>query len=335
MSRFIKPPLTPQEQLALLQSRGLHIQDPERALRLLEVTTLFRLSPYMRPFQYPDSSEHHFRPGAQLNEIVRFYEFDSQLRQLVMAAIERVEVAIRATVSNWMAPKYGAHWYMEAGHFNSSYDHSKLLKTIRDKLNSERQKFEPECRAIQKSHASAEIRSARIEARKCDNYPRFYAETYIEPALPPSWSMVEELSLGEISHLFKGLSQDKDRKGIAKRFGIHQKVLRTWLHTLTFVRNICAHHARLWNRGLGVPPRWDDRVPTPDGRSSRDVPRRFFTVVFILVVLSDRLSPGTEFSARLKQLTADHPDIPRQPMGFPGDWEGRLDTLARFTGQKA
>ena len=335
MTQFTKPPLTPQEQLALLQSRGLYIQDPERALRLLEVTTLFRLSPYMRPFQYPESPEHRFRAGAQLNEIVRIYEFDSQLRQLVMVAIERVEVAIRATVSNWMAPKYGAHWYMEASHFNSSYDHAKLLKTIHNKLNSEKQKFERECRAIQNSHASDSIRLERIEARKRDNYPRFYAETYTEPALPPSWSMVEELSLGEISRLFKGLSRDRDRKGIAARFGINQKVLGTWLHTLTFVRNICAHHARLWNRELGVPPRWDDRVPTPDGRSSRDVPRRFFTVVFILAALSDRLSPGTEFSERIKQLIADHPAIPRQPMGLPRDWEGRLDTLARLTGQEA
>lgn len=335
MSRFTKPPLTPQEQLALLQSRGLHIQDPERALRLLEVTTLFRLSPYMRPFQRPESPEHHFKPGAQLNEIVRVYEFDSQLRQLVMAAIERVEVAIRATISNWMAPKYGTHWYMEPAHFNSFYNHAKLLRTIRGKLTAEQQKFERECRAIQNSHASSETRAARIEARKRDNYPRFYAETYTEPELPPTWSLVEELSLGEISHLYKGLSQDKDRKGIARRFGIQQKVLGSWLHTLTFVRNICAHHSRLWNRELSVPPRWDDRVPTPDGRSRRDVPRRLFTVVFILVVLSDRLSPDTEFSTRIKKLLENDPAIPRHPMGFPDDWENRLDELARFTGKEA
>lgn len=101
MTDFSKPSLTP----ALLKKRGLAVNDPERAQRLLEVNTLFRLSPYMRPFQDPGDAEHRFLPGSCLADIVSIYRFDGELRQLMMVAIERIEVAIRAGISNIMAPR--------------------------------------------------------------------------------------------------------------------------------------------------------------------------------------------------------------------------------------
>ncbi|WP_458131136.1 Abi family protein [Pseudomonas sp. R3-41] len=64
-------------------------------MRFLEVVTLFRLSPYMRPFQEP-GPEHTFKPGSTLKAIVDIYRFDGSLRRITMDAIERVEVAIRA-----------------------------------------------------------------------------------------------------------------------------------------------------------------------------------------------------------------------------------------------
>ena len=74
MTRFTKPPLTPVQQLGLLEERGLMVNDRERAKRLLEVTTLFRLSPYMRPFQYLDDRQYRFKAGVKLAEIVNVYQ---------------------------------------------------------------------------------------------------------------------------------------------------------------------------------------------------------------------------------------------------------------------
>ncbi|MCK2183592.1 Abi family protein [Halomonas getboli] len=327
MTRFAKPALTAREQLDLLIERGLQVENAERALRLLEVTTLFRLSPYMRPFQFPEDSEHAFKPGSRLADIVRVYRFDSDLRQLLMTALERVEIAVRACISHHMAPAYGAHWYLDRQQFVHHYRFGRMIGDIENTLASERKKFQREQQQIQKSRVSDEIKRQRIESRKRDNYPRFYAETYSDPCLPPSWAALEEMSLGSISHLYQGLARDRDRKAIATRFGLHQKVLGSWLHTLTFVRNICAHHARLWNRELGIPPRWDDNISTPDGRPGRDVPRRLFTVLAMLTYLTTQISPDTRWPGRLQTLLAEYPDIPRQPMGFPDDWQQRLASL--------
>lgn len=335
MTRFTKPALTTHEQLALLLERGLRISDTERALRLLEVTSLFRLSPYMRPFQYSTDTDHYFKPGTQLSKIVRIYRFDSDLRQTLMIALERVEVAVRACISNHMAPAYGAHWYLDRSLFGYSYRYDRMISDIENTLSSERSKFQRELKQILTSRVPGDVKDRRIDSRKRDNYPRFYAETYSDPCLPPSWATMEEMSLGAISHLYQGLAKDKDRKAIAARFDVPQKVLGSWLHTLTFVRNICAHHARLWNRELGIPPRWDDRIPTPDGKPGRDVPRRLFTVIAMLVYLTTRISPDTRWPSRLHDLLGGYADIPRHPMGFSDDWQQRLEALqVRGTAQR-
>lgn len=112
MTSFDRPPLEPAEQLQLLEARGLQISDRDRALRLLEVTSLFRLTPYMRPFQFREDAERRFRPGARLADVVSVYSLDAELRHAVMVAIERIEVALRACISNSMAPRHGAHWYI-------------------------------------------------------------------------------------------------------------------------------------------------------------------------------------------------------------------------------
>ncbi|WP_434602535.1 Abi family protein [Pseudomonas sp. Z4-7] len=138
MRPFDKPALSVEQQLELLKRRGLHIANDDRAMRFLEVVTLFRLSPYMRPFQEPDP-EHTFKPGSTLKAIVDIYRFDGSLRRITMDAIERVEVAIRATISNHMCPKYGPDWIADASIFSSSYSHPDLLRPLREQLNKEQQ----------------------------------------------------------------------------------------------------------------------------------------------------------------------------------------------------
>lgn len=327
MTRFTKPPLTPAQQLQLLEERGLSVNSHDRALRLLEVTTLFRLSPYMRALQFANDPHHRFKPGSELASIVRFYRFDSELRQLMMVAIERIEVAVRACISNVMAPEHGSHWHTERMAFNKTYNHARMLTELEKTLHDERKKFAKEVRHIKRSRASEQVKQQRIESRKRDNYPRYYALTYTEPAMLPSWAAMEELSLGGISHLYQGLARDRDRKKIARRFELPQGVLQSWLHTLTFVRNICAHHARLWNRELGIPPTWPERLETPDGRPGRNVPRRLFTVVMMLTYLTRQISPDTRWTNRLQALLAEYPKIPRAPMGFSDDWQARLNGL--------
>ena len=68
-----------------------------------------------------------------------------------------------------------------------------------------------------------------------------------------------------------------DQIALAKIMGLHSTVLVSWLHTFTYVRNICAHHSRVWNRELAIAM----TVPR-DGRWTGINTRRIGPVVFAI-----------------------------------------------------
>lgn len=324
MRPFDKPALSIDEQLQILKNRGLTILDDQRARRLLEVVSFFRLSPYMRPFQSAGNPDHHFCQGATLRQIVTVYRFDSELRNLVMEAIEHVEVAVRACITNHMAPAYGAHWYLERGNFKDGYHHARLVRELREMMETEERHFRREAARIYRSRAPDAVKSQRIEHRKRDNYFRFYGQTYNPPELPPSWAVLEELSLGALSWLYQGIARDRDRKRIARRFGLPHEVLGSWLHTLTFVRNCCAHHSRLWNRELSIPP------ALPNGQKWRlgslgpgqpDPKRRLFVVLLMLGYLMEGVGPDQDWKGRLEGLLTRYAGLPLAAMGMADDWK--------------
>ncbi|HEJ6164831.1 TPA: Abi family protein [Pseudomonas aeruginosa] len=323
MRPFDKPALTVEQQLELLKNRGLTVANDERATRFLEVVTLFRLSPYMRPFQEP-GPDHKFKEGSSLREIVEIYRFDANLRHQVMAGIEKVEVAMRACLSNHMSPSYGADWFCDKSLFQRDYRHADLLKPLRDKIQNEKGKFERESDRIKTGTQTDIQKQARIESRMRDNYFRFYGQTYSGPELPPSWAVTEELSLGTISTLYGALARPADRKAIARRFGVAQEVLASWLHTLTFIRNCCAHHARLWNRELGVRPKLPNSWDIPLVPAGRPRPKdRVYIVLTVLAYLTDTVSPDSRWKAGLIALVENCRDDALQQMGFPDEWRNQ------------
>ena len=321
MRPFDKPALSVEQQLELLKQRGLHVANDDRAMRFLEVVTLFRLSPYMRPFQESDP-EHTFKPDSTLGAVVEIYRFDGSLRRITMDAIERVEVAIRATISNHMCPKYGPDWIAEASVFSSSYSHSDLLRPLRDQMTKERNKLGREIDRIKKSRQADQVQQQRIENRMRDNYFRFYGSTYAHPELPPAWAVLEELSLGTVSTLFNAIGKSVDKKAIASRFNLPFEVLASWLHTQTFIRNCCAHHSRLWNRELSIRPSLPKEWIIPNAPDDRPQPKqRLFIVLTMLAYLTDLISPDSQWKFRLAEIMDQREPGYLKLMGFPDDWK--------------
>lgn len=323
MKLFSKPAIDIPEQLALLKQRGLTIQDEGKATFFLEAVSFFRLTPYMRPFQLSDDAEHGFRDGTRLHSLTRLYDFDRRLRLLVIDAIERIEVAARAAISNHMGPKHGAHWYLDAGLFQREYRHQALLESIHAKQDKARKDHGRECQRIDGSQAPDARKMQLKKMRAKESYARHYALTYNTPALMPAWAAMEEITLGELSHLFKGLARDADKKAIARRLALPGPLLQSWLHTLTTIRNICAHHARLWNRELGIRPElpktanflWPQHLQQPGQHA------RMFTVLCILNLLMRQVSPHTSWDTRLHELLGEFAEINLTAMGFPNAWQ--------------
>lgn len=138
---YAKPPITICEQVALLKSRGLIIDDEMRATHWLETTSYYRLSGYMYPF-LADKERHIYKRGAKFDDVIGLYLFDRELRLLVFGAIEKIEVAVRAQIAyQYSNDLNNPFWLLDNGNFRSPQEHNKLVCKITDDVRRSKAVF--------------------------------------------------------------------------------------------------------------------------------------------------------------------------------------------------
>jgi abortive infection bacteriophage resistance protein len=133
---------------------------------------------------------------------------------------------------------------------------------------------------------------------------------------------LELLTIGELSHLYRGLRNNSDKKAIADFFDVHHTVFISWLHTLTYVRNICAHHSRLWNRDLAIEP---NKLLKPVGNwlsKPFENNKRVFYFLGVLKYMLLRVNNGNNMKFKMEKLFNSYPNIPIQYLGIPSDGKG-------------
>lgn len=230
--KFTKPPKTYAEQIALMESRGLSVPDHDSAANYLRHISYYRLSAYAIPFQRVKDV---FDQAASFDDLLSLYVFDRELRLLVFDAIERIEVAIRAQIIYQLCHKYGSHWHDNATIFQPPFvNRAGIQVDVFGQMQAELQKH--------------------YNARSPEVFIQHYRRTYTNPTTPPCWMSIELLTIGQLSTLYSGLRNNNDKSDIADYFGLHRDVFQSWFHALAYVRNLCAHHSRLWNRDLSVRP---------------------------------------------------------------------------------
>jgi abortive infection bacteriophage resistance protein len=164
--------------------------------------------------------------------------------------------------------------------------------------------------------------AANLPGLKPDEHTAFiehFKKTYGDVhALPPYWMITELMAFGTLQRLYRG-SPNNAKRIIAERFDVSAVVMDSWLSTLSTIRNICAHHGRLWNRELGhkpkIPqkdPRWHDPVEVLGNRA--------FGVLTILKYLLADVAPQSRWPNRLDDLYLQYPDVPQSQMGYPDNW---------------
>ena len=154
-----------------------------------------------------------------------------------------------------------------------------------------------------------------------------YLVTYRKPELPPSWLMVETLALGQLSMVYRNLRRRADKTAVARSVGLTAPLLSSWLETYVRVRNICAHHGRLWNVGLGDYPKipTSSKVSWPRGQGAPPqggAERRLYPVLASLQTMLERISPRSSWAERLADLLEGKDDIVYRGMGVPAEWSG-------------
>lgn len=269
--------LTLDKQIKLLNERGVIVQDVTAVEQHLSYVGFYRLCSYIKPL-LATSHNIYFEQAWDL------YIFDRKLRLLLIDAIERIEVAFRVSISERMSIQYDPLWYCDPSHFYNTKRHADLIEEI--------VKF--------------------IKKRKHPLIKHYY-ETYSYPDLPPSWMLIECLTFGSWSKVFYNLKNRQDKKIIAKNFSQSFKTIESWIISLTEIRNICAHHERLWNHIFHYPPK-----NSPNASHQKE---KFYQQGYIVIKLLQKISPNSDWKLRLKTLFEEHSKTPFIQMGFLSHWQ--------------
>lgn len=269
------------------------IRDEQKAKHYLTHVSYYRLRAYWLPFELPafNGDDHTFVAGASFDDALSLYIFDRQLRLHLMDAIERIEVAIRGTWAHHLAMKYGSHGYLDTSLYarNDYYtkSHTKLMEEI---------------------------------AKSKDTFIAHYKTKYTDPAQPPIWMIAEILSLGQLSKWYSNLKHRADRQAVAKVYGLDEKVMVSCVHHLAYVRNICAHHGRLWNKQFTVTMSIPNSPASLKLAMNATEKRRLYNSLVVICYLIKIVAPESEWRKNLLDLMKKHPLANPIEMGFPENW---------------
>ena len=290
MEKYNKEPICVQEQIIKLQARGLIFGDLNFAEHFLLHNNYFRLRAYTYPFQ---NSNKEFIKSITFEEIIDLYNFDIKLRQLIFEAIQLIEVSFRTQIAYHYSIKYGKYFYLDSNFFSDTNYFLSVLNSIIEERNRSKDRF--------------------VEHHK-ENYSDFFM---------PIWKTVEFMNFGSLSLMFKNIKEGKIKTKIANNYGlVSVDILTNWLRCFTILRNICCHHARLWNRTLSkikIPKKTNTFISINNQNSNK-----IYAYICCIKYLLNIIKPDNDFSFRIKELMEK--DSLKQLncmnyMGFPDNYK--------------
>ena len=291
MKTYNKPPLQLIDQITHLQNHSFNIENKEQARHYLSTIGYYRLSAYTLAFKHLTETNQ----TVEFNKVLELYKFDRKLRLIVMDGIEQIEVALRSYWAYLLSTTTNnPHAYLDNTHFENKWSHQAQLARVTQQLSASKELF------IQ-----------------------HYKNNYQTPFLPPIWSMVETLTFGELSKWLTNTKNNQVKKTIAKQIGLPTfTIFQSVLQALSLLRNICAHHGRLWNRKIvkGLPKIIKLKqmiVINNDNQPSRSLYNYLIIITHILQSIEAKNPWKAELVNHIKQLNNKQ----QQTMGFPTNWQ--------------
>ncbi|MGM8849491.1 Abi family protein [Salinicola halophyticus] len=311
------------QQLDRLKARGMTVTDDAAALSYLERIGYYRLSAYWYPFrrfeitQDPDTGRlssramDEFHADTQFVDAVALYLFDKKLRLLLTDALERIEISLRVDIAYRLGERSAfAHIENTKANFHPGFS----SRPFRN--GDPRTRFDV---WLEKYRG--------LVVRSKEDFVRHYHNRHGDEL--PIWVAVEVFDFGAISQLIS-MMHVADQTAIATRYGVSDwRVFSSWLFGLSYLRNLVAHHSRLWNRNITTKPKlpkrgeidWCDVFLT--GEDMRAKP---FILIAITRMLVKSICPNTQWHQRLQAHLDTFPaqysarKLHVESMGIPENW---------------
>ena len=157
-------------------------------------------------------------------------------------------------------------------------------------------------------------------AKSQEHFVLLFKRKYTRSESLPIWMATEIMTIGSILTFFRGCNR-VIKKAVAAAFNVPDDVFESWLLALNTVRNICAHHGRVWNRIFGVKP-YIPRSKHQDWHTPFTIPNdRTFAVLSICRYSIRQVAPQSSWDDKFRRLLKAYPSISVAEMGFPTNWE--------------
>ena len=289
--KYNKQPVAIPDQIKMLKGRGLAFDNEEKAAHYLSNISYYRLRAYTYPFQDNTQEEHPFVVPVSFEDIIALYVFDRQLRLLVFDGIEKIEIALRTQIIYNFALAHGSFWHLKPELYRDAMRFANQLDSLQKEID-----------------------------RSNETFIDHYKTKYTQPTEPPCWMSLEVSSMGLLSKIFQNLKKGNEKKVIANHFGLTDPmILENWMHSFCNLRNICAHHGRIWNRRLvKVKIPYNTLHPFIDNNTI--YPNKLYATLCCIEYILQIISPQSTFKQRLKDLMQNCPMKQEKEMGFPANW---------------
>lgn len=275
-------------QLWRLRSCGMNIQNPQRAIHYLKRIGYYRLSGYFHVFRQWDNKNNQllesFVEGSDFELVLSLYLFDKKLRLLAMDALERIEMAVRADIA------YCLGAYHPLAHKEKKYLHGNFTKKNQPKTGKTR-------------HQEWLERYEELEHKAKRRRLEFVEHNLQKYGCLPIWVACNLWDFGAMSRLYEGMRYDDKNRIAIKYHAINGESFSKWLIALNEIRNIVAHHDRLWNIRL---THTASPIHQDEFWKRLDNTRPFFYFCIMKQML-DVLSPNSMWHKRFCDLLKEFP----------------------------
>lgn len=283
MGKEHQVPLSVKEQIENLKSIGLIIGDEEKAMSFLNDVSYFRVIKAFSLGLKPKNGDYY--EGITFEQIIDLYKFNSHFRQLLFVIIERIEVNLRCRLANYFSAKYGVLGYENPENFENSEYHNLFLEDINQEIK--RNSKSPFVKNFQMNYSDGKI---------------------------PMYALVELFSFGTLSKFFKNMKSE-DKKAVASMYGVGYTYFESWIESIAYVRNLCAHYGRLYNAKLSKTPILYKQYQKEGIKNIR-----IFGVLLCISYLIPHDDHWKEFVDSLKLYIEKYPNVKISTMGFPENW---------------
>jgi abortive infection bacteriophage resistance protein len=294
----MKQAKTYDEQIELLENRGLIINNRANAKRILQYTNYYRLTAYGLGLKKEDNET--YQDNVSIEQLYKIYRFDEKLRHLLFSIIEPIELRLRAELAYYLGTTYGNVAHLNFKLCKEPYGQKKHLGFLEQYYSS-----------LSKSFSSA-----------------FVSHNINEYGELPIWAAVEILTFGTLSKYYGNLRKEIQRE-VAKTFNSDGDKLSGWFESLCEVRNICAHSGRIYNRRLNKKPKL---YPGNDKGFNEGMSYKIFPRIIIIKKIYSGKGDFQTFITNLSSLVDEYSEyINLEHLGFPKYWRHTIDKVSPET----